>query len=116
MDLDEFGDGELKVLGEFSEVLVVLFIKYEHELFDDEYVEVADFVFEDVDALVFGVQFASNGLERGSALRHIYIIIAKTIADTLSLKCGHLFAHDFLREFCEFAEVLRAFPFVIKAL
>jgi len=33
----------------------VLFIEYEHELFDDEYVEVTDLVFEDVDALVFGI-------------------------------------------------------------
>jgi len=53
--LDEFGDGELKVLREFSEVLVVFFIKYEHELLDDEYIEVTDFVFEDVNALIFGV-------------------------------------------------------------
>lgn len=93
----------------------MLFVEYEHELFDDEYIEVTDLVFEDVDALVFGIKLASDCLERGSALRHIHII-PKTIADTLSLKCGHLFAHDFLREFCEFAEVLRAFPFVIKAL
>ncbi len=59
MHVIELDDGGLQVLGHFGEVLVVFFVENVNELFDYEYVEVVNFVFEDVDALVF-----ENGVVR----------------------------------------------------
>lgn len=53
MHLTEFINSELKVLGHLGKVLIVLFVEDLDKLLDNEYVEVIDAVFEDIDALVF---------------------------------------------------------------
>ncbi len=65
----EFVYGELQVLGHLGEVLVILLVKNLNELFDDEYIEVVDSVFEDVDALVLDYGFMSKCLIYTSVLR-----------------------------------------------
>lgn len=107
LHLAEFVYSELEVSRHLREVLVVLFIEYLDELFDDYDVEVVNAVFEYVDALVLEYGVVGQCLINASVLREQFGVGERSSTDAFAdVPVGHLFSQYFLRRLHQFLEIL----------